>query len=122
MWGSTIGLLIGPFVIPVAGILIGPFLGAVIAELLVERRPFGEAVKSGVGSLVGFFNFDSSKSGYPNCYDYCVLYRYLIFSYYVFSYMKKKGRIVNVLVFSQKAEIFNLKYFSLNGLTNFDNL
>ncbi|WP_281216160.1 DUF456 domain-containing protein [Lysinibacillus capsici] len=54
MWGSTIGLLIGPFVIPVAGILIGPFLGAVIAELIVEKRTFSEAVKSGVGSLIGF--------------------------------------------------------------------
>ncbi|MFA1738657.1 DUF456 domain-containing protein [Lysinibacillus fusiformis] len=54
MWGSTIGLLIGPFVIPVAGILIGPFLGAVIAELIVEKRTFSEAVKSGIGSLVGF--------------------------------------------------------------------
>lgn len=54
MWGSTIGLLIGPFVIPVAGILIGPFLGAVIAELVVEKRTFSEAVKSGVGSLIGF--------------------------------------------------------------------
>lgn len=54
MWGSTIGLLIGPFVIPVAGILIGPFLGAVIAELIVKKRTFSEAVKSGIGSLVGF--------------------------------------------------------------------
>ena len=54
MWGSTIGLLFGPFVIPVAGILIGPFLGAVIAELIVEKRTFSEAVKSGIGSLVGF--------------------------------------------------------------------
>ncbi|HBJ02668.1 DUF456 domain-containing protein [Lysinibacillus sp. UBA5990] len=54
MWGSTIGLLFGPFVIPVAGILIGPFLGAVIAELIVEKRTFSEAVKSGFGSLVGF--------------------------------------------------------------------
>lgn len=54
MWGSTIGLLFGPFVIPVAGILIGPFLGAVIAELIVEKRTFSEAVKSGVGSLIGF--------------------------------------------------------------------
>ena len=54
MWGSTIGLLIGPFVIPIAGILIGPFLGAVIAELAVERRTVNEAVKSGIGSLVGF--------------------------------------------------------------------
>ncbi|MEG0448717.1 MAG: DUF456 family protein, partial [Lysinibacillus sp.] len=51
MWGSTIGLLIGPFVIPFAGILIGPFLGAVVAELVVEKRPVGEAVKSGIGSL-----------------------------------------------------------------------
>jgi len=62
MWGSTIGLLIGPFVIPVAGILLGPFLGAVIAELIVERRSVGEAVKSGVGSLVGFFTSTIAKA------------------------------------------------------------
>src|SRR5690606_1468981 len=34
LWGSTIGLIIGPFVIPIAGILIGPFLGAILAELI----------------------------------------------------------------------------------------
>lgn len=28
IWGSTIGLLVGPFVIPFVGILIGPFIGA----------------------------------------------------------------------------------------------
>jgi len=55
MWGSTIGLLIGPFVIPVAGILVGPFLGAVIAELVVSRSGVKQSVKTGVGSLVGFF-------------------------------------------------------------------
>lgn len=54
MWGSTIGLLFGPFVIPVAGILIGPFIGAVIAELLVTRLGLKQAIKSGVGSLIGF--------------------------------------------------------------------
>ncbi|WP_432355242.1 DUF456 domain-containing protein [Sporosarcina sp. A2] len=53
-WGSTIGLLVGPFVIPVAGILIGPFIGAVIAELLVSRSSFKQALRSGVGSLIGF--------------------------------------------------------------------
>ncbi|REB10016.1 DUF456 family protein [Sporosarcina sp. BI001-red] len=53
-WGSTIGLLVGPFVIPVAGILIGPFLGAVIAELLITRSGFKQALRSGVGSLIGF--------------------------------------------------------------------
>jgi len=54
MWGSTIGLLFGPFVIPVAGILLGPFLGAVIAELIVSRSSIKQAFKTGVGSLVGF--------------------------------------------------------------------
>lgn len=54
MWGSTIGLLVGPFVIPVAGILIGPFLGAVIAELAVSRTGLKQALRTGLGSLVGF--------------------------------------------------------------------
>ena len=54
MWGSTIGLLVGPFVIPFLGILVGPFLGAVIAELLVARTTWEQALKAGVGSLVGF--------------------------------------------------------------------
>lgn len=62
MWGSTIGLLIGPFVIPFAGILMGPFLGAVIAELIVERRGVGEALKSGIGSLVGFLTSTITKT------------------------------------------------------------
>ena len=55
MWGSTIGLLIGPFVIPVAGILIGPFLGAFLAELLVTRTGVKQSMKTGIGSIVGFF-------------------------------------------------------------------
>lgn len=54
VWGSTIGLLFGPFVIPVAGILIGPFLGAVLAELIVTREGLKQAIKSGFGSLIGF--------------------------------------------------------------------
>ena len=54
MWGSTIGLLIGPFVIPVFGILAGPFLGAIIAELLFTRSGIKQAFRTGVGSVVGF--------------------------------------------------------------------
>lgn len=54
LWGSTLGLIIGPFVIPIAGILIGPFLGAIIAELVVNRSSPKQAVKSGIGSVVGF--------------------------------------------------------------------
>ena len=44
MWGSTIGLLVGPFVIPVLGILVGPFLGAALAELLVNKKKKRETI------------------------------------------------------------------------------
>ena len=54
MWGSTIGLLLGPFIIPVAGIILGPFLGAIIAELIVSRSSIKQSFKTGIGSLVGF--------------------------------------------------------------------
>lgn len=54
IWGSTIGLLIGPFIIPVVGIILGPFIGAVLAELLVHRKGVGEALKIGFGSVIGF--------------------------------------------------------------------
>jgi uncharacterized protein len=62
VWGSTIGLLVGPFVIPVFGILIGPFLGAVIAELLIHRKGFTETLKIGVGSVIGFISSVITKS------------------------------------------------------------
>lgn len=61
VWGSTIGLLVGPFVIPVAGILIGPFLGAVLAELIVTREGLKQAFRSGVGSLIGFLTSSVAK-------------------------------------------------------------
>jgi uncharacterized protein YqgC (DUF456 family) len=54
IWGSTIGLIVGPFVIPFVGIIIGPFVGAVIAELLVHRKSIGTSLKIGLGSLVAF--------------------------------------------------------------------
>lgn len=56
IWGSTIGLVVGPFVIPVIGIILGPFIGAIIAELIVHKKSLSSAVKSGLGSLVGFIS------------------------------------------------------------------
>ncbi len=56
VWGSTIGLLVGPFVIPIFGIIIGPFLGAFLAELLVHKKDLKDAFKSGIGSLIGFLS------------------------------------------------------------------
>ncbi|MGP7816260.1 DUF456 domain-containing protein [Niallia sp. 01092] len=62
VWGSTIGLLVGPFVIPVMGILIGPFLGAVIAELAVNKTNWKTAIKVGIGSLIGFLSSVITKA------------------------------------------------------------
>src|SRR5690606_249444 len=54
LWGSTIGLIIGPFVIPIAGILIGPFIGAILAELIFNRSTIKQSINSGIGSVIGF--------------------------------------------------------------------
>jgi uncharacterized protein YqgC (DUF456 family) len=55
MIGSTIGLIFGPFVIPVAGLLLGPFLGAVIAEMIIGTE-FKQALRAGLGALVGLLS------------------------------------------------------------------
>jgi len=52
--GSTIGIIVGPFVIPAFGLIIGPFAGAVIGELLAGAN-IGKSMKVGWGSLVGLF-------------------------------------------------------------------
>lgn len=56
IWGSTIGILVGPFVIPFLGIIIGPFLGAILAEWLVNKKEFKDAMKIGFGSVIGFIS------------------------------------------------------------------
>ncbi|MFF2497543.1 DUF456 domain-containing protein [Peribacillus sp. NPDC058075] len=56
IWGSTIGLLVGPFVIPFLGILLGPFIGAFLAEILVHKKDPVTASKIGLGSVVGFIS------------------------------------------------------------------
>lgn len=53
--GSTIGIIIGPFVIPAFGLIIGPFVGAVIGELIVGNS-FVNSLKVGFGSLVGLLS------------------------------------------------------------------
>ena len=53
LYGSTIGLIFGPFVIPVVGIIVGPFLGAFLAELIFSKKNVKDAFRAGVGSFVG---------------------------------------------------------------------
>lgn len=62
VWGSTIGLLVGPFVIPILGIVIGPFIGAVVAELIFNKRSFTESLKVGFGSVLGFIGSVFTKT------------------------------------------------------------
>lgn len=52
MWGSVIGSLVGLIFFPPFGFLLGALLGAVGAEL-ITRRTLPEAVRSGVGALLG---------------------------------------------------------------------
>lgn len=62
VWGSTIGLIAGPFILPFAGILLGPFIGAIAAELLIHRKGFADSVKIGFGSVVGFIGGAAAKT------------------------------------------------------------
>ncbi|GAB6991580.1 DUF456 domain-containing protein [Paenibacillus pini] len=52
---STIGVIIGPFVIPAFGLIIGPFLGAFIGELFAGSS-VKKSAKVGFGSVVGMFS------------------------------------------------------------------
>ncbi|RBW70541.1 DUF456 domain-containing protein [Bacillus taeanensis] len=62
VWGSTLGLLIGPFVLSLFGVIIGPFLGAVIGEKVFGKKTLKEAVKVGVGSLFAFLSSTAAKT------------------------------------------------------------
>ncbi|MEY9096104.1 DUF456 domain-containing protein [Paenibacillus sp. RC84] len=55
VWGSTIGLLAGPFVIPAFGLILGPFIGAVLGEL-IHGSNLKHSAQVGVGSVLGFFS------------------------------------------------------------------
>lgn len=52
-WGATIGLFAGLLFFPPLGIILGPFVGAVVGELTLSDD-FNKALKSGMGSLLGF--------------------------------------------------------------------
>jgi hypothetical protein len=63
VWGSTIGLIIGIFLLPafgivlgpfgIFGIILGPFLGAYIAESTGGKNS-DESLRSAFGSFIGF--------------------------------------------------------------------
>ena len=55
VWGSTIGVVIGFFVVPAVGIFLGAFLGALIGEL-IGGMSNQKALKAAFGSFLGFLS------------------------------------------------------------------
>ena len=52
--GAMAGLIFGLFVVPPVGMILGSFLGAFLAELYYARKTTGDALKSALGSFLGF--------------------------------------------------------------------
>ncbi|WP_059049683.1 DUF456 domain-containing protein [Paenibacillus senegalimassiliensis] len=55
VWLSTIGIIVGPFVIPAFGLVLGPLIGAMIGEL-IKGESLSRSFKVGIGSVVGLFS------------------------------------------------------------------
>jgi len=52
IYGAAIGLVVGIFLFPPAGIIVGPFVGALVAELS-NNKDLGPATRAAFGSLLG---------------------------------------------------------------------
>jgi len=73
VWGSTIGLIIGIFILPMTGIvlgpfglfgiILGPFVGAYIGESTGGSNS-NEAFKAAIGSFIGFLAGTFMKLAY----------------------------------------------------------
>ena len=59
-WGALVGGLLGIFLGPI-GFLIAPFLGAVLLEVLLAKKSWLEAGKSGIGTLLGILGGVGAK-------------------------------------------------------------
>lgn len=53
IWGALLGGLVGLLPVIPFGLIVGPFAGALLAELLVSKKPFMEAVRAAWGTLIG---------------------------------------------------------------------
>lgn len=59
-WGAAIGTLLGLLIFGPFGIIFGPFLGAVLAELILGKKP-DLAVRAGFGTLIGLLGGTALK-------------------------------------------------------------
>ncbi len=85
VWGSTIGLIFGIFILPsivvlgpfgVFGIILGPFVGAYIGEATGDRNS-REAFIAAIGSFIGFLTGTFLKLAYSGvCAYYFIRYAF----------------------------------------------
>ena len=59
-WGALLGGLAGLFLGPI-GFLAGPIVGAILAEMLISKKEFPDAMRSGVGTLLGLLGGVGAK-------------------------------------------------------------
>jgi len=57
IWGLVIGLIVGILFSPfgLISIILAPFLGALIGELIYDRKNHKRAMKAASGSVIGYF-------------------------------------------------------------------
>ena len=53
--GSLVGLFVGLIFFPPWGMIAGAFLGALIAEVVINRSAVADSVKPAMGAFLGFF-------------------------------------------------------------------
>lgn len=54
IWGTNLGLIAG-IILPIPfGFIIGPFVGALIGELIYDKKDTNRAFKAATGSFIGF--------------------------------------------------------------------
>lgn len=55
MYGAVLGGLAGIFIIPPLGLLVCPWLGAIAGEL-IQGNDWNQALRSGMGAVIGLFS------------------------------------------------------------------